>query len=128
MDRRAFIGVIGAEIAIGPLRAKAQQASTPRIGVLSPFTPSDAPPWHEAFRQGLRELGWIEGKNIGIEYRYAESPADLPVLAAELVRLKVDVIVTSATGTLLHDDVGRVVSNGAFAGQLQSLQFDARLI
>ena len=67
-----------------------------RVGVLSPFAPSDAARWHEAFRQGLRERGWIEGKNISIEYRYADGHLDrLPALATELVRLKVDVIVTS---------------------------------
>ena len=54
--------------------------------------------WHQAFRLGLRDLGWIEGKNISIEYRYAEGRSDrLPDLAADLVRLKVDVIVASVT-------------------------------
>jgi putative ABC transport system substrate-binding protein len=83
------------------MNAKAQPATPARrIGVLSPFAPSDAARWHEAFRQGLGELGWIEGRNISIEYRYAEDIADLNARAAELVRLKVDIIVTSATGTL----------------------------
>ena len=109
MHRRTFVSVIAAGFAIAPLRAKAQQASVRRIGVLSPFTPADAAPWHEAFRQRLRELGWIEGKNISIEYRYAEGPADLPALAAELVRLKVDVIVTSATGTLPAKEATRTI-------------------
>jgi putative ABC transport system substrate-binding protein len=77
--------------------AKAQQrAKTPRIGVLAPPTPSFLSTRVEAFRQGLRELGYVEGKNISIEYRYAEGKLDrLPQLAAELVHLKVDVILTA---------------------------------
>ena len=84
--------------------AGAQQAKkVPRIGLLSPFTASDAAHWHEAFRQGLRDHGWIEGKNIGIEYRYAEGKNDrLPDLVADLLRLKIDVIVASvATDALV---------------------------
>ena len=77
--------------------------------MLSPFAPSDAAPWHDAFRQGLRELGWIEGGNIAIEYRYAKTSADLPALAAELVRMKVDVIVTSATATLPAKEATRTI-------------------
>ena len=66
-----------------------------RIGVLRPTTPSLAKPNNEAFQDGLRELGYVEGKNILIEYRFAEGKEDrLPDLAAELVRLNVDVIVT----------------------------------
>src|SRR5262249_5428286 len=83
--------------------AEAQQTKkVPRIGVLSPFSASDTTPWHRAFQQGLRERGWIEGQNIVIEYRYAEGKNNrLPDLAAELVRLEVDIIVTSgATETL----------------------------
>jgi putative tryptophan/tyrosine transport system substrate-binding protein len=82
-----------------PFPVMAQQpARVPRIGLLSPFSPSDTAPWHQAFRQGLRDHDWVEGKNISIEYRYAEGRIDrLPALAAELVRLRVDIIVTSVT-------------------------------
>jgi putative tryptophan/tyrosine transport system substrate-binding protein len=79
--------------------AEAQQPKkVPRIGLLSSFSPSVTALWHEAFRQGLRDLGWVEGKNISIEYRYAEGRNDrLPELAADLVRLKVDIIVAAVT-------------------------------
>ncbi len=73
-----------------------QPAKIPRIGYLGTNFPTTNPARIEAFRQGLRELGYVEGKNIVIEWRYAEGKADrLPGLAAELVRLKVDVIVTA---------------------------------
>jgi len=77
-----------------------QSAKVPRIGYLTGATPDGQSARIEAFRQGLRELGYVEGKNIVIEYRYAElKPDRLPAFAAELVRLKVDVIVTSAGGS-----------------------------
>ena len=73
-----------------------QPAKVPRIGYLNAVSPSTVSDRIEALRQGLRELGYVEGKNIVIEYRYAEGKLDrLPALASELVRLKVDVIVTS---------------------------------
>ncbi len=77
--------------------AQAQQPTKiPRIGYLTGATAEGQAARIEAFRQGLRELGYVEGKNIVIEYRFAElKPERVPVLAAELVRLKVDVIVTS---------------------------------
>ncbi len=79
----------------GAARAQAP-ARVRRIGLLTPFSPSDTALWHEAFRLGLRDRGWVEGKNLTIEYRYAEGRVDrLPDLAADLVRLKVDVIVAS---------------------------------
>jgi ABC-type uncharacterized transport system substrate-binding protein len=67
-----------------------------RIGLLTPYSPSDTALWHQAFRLGLRDLGWVEGRDLSFEYRYAEGRNDrLPELAADLVRLKVDVIVTT---------------------------------
>ena len=73
-----------------------QPKKVPRIGYLSAASPSAIAARTEAFRQGLRELGYVEGKNIVIEWRYAEGKLDrLPALAAELVRLKVDIIVTA---------------------------------
>jgi len=83
--------------------AQAQQpASIPRIGILAPPSASFISARIEAFRQRLRELGYVEGKNIVIEYRYAEGkPERLPDLASELVRLKVDVIVTTGVQPVL---------------------------
>ena len=82
--------------------AQAQQpARIPRIGILIPASASFFSARVEAFRQRLRELGYVEGKNIVIEYRYAEGKLErLPDLAAELVRLKVDVIVTAGPAIL----------------------------
>src|SRR5437764_12393092 len=82
-----------------PLAADAQQAGkVPRIGFLGVTSPSDRPSHLDAFRQRLRELGWVEGQNIVIDYRYAEGRVDrLPDLAAELVRLKVYLIASLGT-------------------------------
>ena len=79
-----------------------QSKKTPRIGFLSAVSPSIISARVEAFRQGLRELGYVEGKNIFIEWRFAEGKLDrLPALAAELVRLKVDIIITGGSGGTL---------------------------
>ena len=93
----ALVAVLAVSLLAAPLAADAQQAGkVPRIGFLSLTSPSDRPPLLDAFRQRLRELGWVEGQNIVIDYRYAEGRVDrLPDLAAELVRLKVDLIVAS---------------------------------
>jgi putative ABC transport system substrate-binding protein len=94
ITRRAFCSML---LAL-PVAARAQQATKiPRIGFLGATTLPATSARIEAFRHGLRELGYIEGKNIVIEYRWAEGKIErLPDLAAELVRLKVDVIVTSS--------------------------------
>jgi putative tryptophan/tyrosine transport system substrate-binding protein len=100
MKRREFIKVIGGGAVAWPLAAVAQQQSEKisRIGFLTRKTDASVSTQIDAFRQGLRDLGWIEGKNISIEYRDAEGQADrLRALAAELVGLKVDVIVTVDT-------------------------------
>ena len=95
----ALVAVLAVSLLAAPLAADAQQAGkVPRIGFLSLTSPSDRPPLFDAFRQRLRELGWVEGQNIVIDYRYAEGRVDrLPDLAAELVRLKVDLIVSWGT-------------------------------
>jgi putative ABC transport system substrate-binding protein len=99
MIRRALVYLIALAITSAPLPAEAQQAGrVPRIGFLSATSPSDRPALLDAFRQRLRELGWVEGQNIVIDYRYAEGRVDrLPDFAAELVRLKVDLIVSFGT-------------------------------
>jgi len=94
---------IAAALAIGVLAASltagAQQPRKfPLAGFLSSFSPSDVPRWREGFRKGLRDLGYTEGQDIAIEYRYADGRLErLPGLAAELVGLKVDVIVAETT-------------------------------
>jgi putative ABC transport system substrate-binding protein len=92
---------LGAMLLALCLSAEAQQPKkVPRIGYLSATSPSVNPTRIEAFRQGLRELGYVEGKNIIIDWRYADGKLDrLRELAAELVRLKVDVIVTGGPTT-----------------------------
>ena len=105
-----LIAAVALGLLAAPNATAAQQpAKTPRVGLLRPGAPPD--PYVEAFRQGLRDLGYVEGRTIALEYRWAEgSPARLAPLAAELVQLKVDVIVTQgeqatravkeATGTI----------------------------
>jgi putative tryptophan/tyrosine transport system substrate-binding protein len=94
MERRTFMAMLTGGIVVTPFAAEAQQAGKVyRIGYLS--ISSGPSPRTEAFRQGLRELGYIEGKNITIEYRFAQDKIDrLRALATELVDLKIDLIVT----------------------------------
>jgi putative ABC transport system substrate-binding protein len=98
MDRRAFIGTLAGGLVAAPLVAEAQQAAkVARIGLLA-TNRAVAPRHVDAFLQGLRDLGYVEGRNLVIEYRDAEGKLErLPTLAAELVALKVDVIVAATT-------------------------------
>jgi putative ABC transport system substrate-binding protein len=98
IGRRQFITLLGGAAGAWPLAAHAQQtAMRPTIGFLGSGTPAVQGQWVAAFVQRLRELGWIEGRNLTIEYRWAEGSADRAAeLAAEFVRRKVDVIVTYA--------------------------------
>jgi putative ABC transport system substrate-binding protein len=101
MERRTFMALVSGLLA-APLVAEAQQtAKVPRIGLLG-FNLATNPHLPEAFRQGLRDLGYVEGRNVVIEYRNAEGKFErLPALAAELVALKVDVIVAGGRAQAL---------------------------
>jgi putative ABC transport system substrate-binding protein len=97
MRRREFIGLVGGAAAIWPLAARAQQSGKlPTIGFLGTGTPSGMNQWVAAFSERLRELGWIEGRTVAIEYRWAEGRSEqYDGIAAEFVRLNIDVIFTT---------------------------------
>ena len=99
MERRRFV-VGSVALLAAALAAEAQQAKIPRIGVVAPAGVHD--PDIEAFRQGLRELGYVEGQNLLMEYRAAEGKRErFPDLFGEILRLKVDVIVTGSLSAAL---------------------------
>jgi putative ABC transport system substrate-binding protein len=99
IERRKFLATLGGAAATWPLAARAQQAGPqPTIGFLVAGTPTSHGQWVAAFVQRLRELGWIEGRTITIEYRWAEGRSErFAEIAAKFVQRKVDVIVTSST-------------------------------
>ena len=103
MKRRDFITLVGGAATAWPLAARGQQtAKPPTVGVLGPGTPSSYGQWVAAFVRRLHELGWIEGRTVTIEYRWAEGRTERAAdIAAEFVQRRVDVIVTSGTGTVL---------------------------
>ena len=96
MRRRKFVGLLCGAAAAWPVSTRAQQPKrTPVVGILALTPPTTAN--HQAFLQGLRDLGWMEGQNINIEYRWAPLVNDLPELAAQLVRMNVDVIFAASS-------------------------------
>ncbi len=111
--RSRRVGFIALALAIlaTPLAADAQQpVKVPRIGYLGLSLPASAPHLLDGFRQGLRELGYVEGQNIAIEYRYAEGRYDrFPALASELVRLKVDVIFAPGPAALFAKEATNTI-------------------
>jgi len=96
-----FVGALGLSVAAPPPTSEAQQVgAVPRIGFLSPGVAASAP--NESFRQGLRELGYVEGQNLIVEYRWGDGDAArLPALAAELVQLRVEVLVATNNPAVL---------------------------
>jgi putative tryptophan/tyrosine transport system substrate-binding protein len=95
VNRRDFIALLGGAAATWPLAAGAQEAKLPTVGFLGASSPSAWSKWTAAFVKRLRELGWIEGRTVAIEYRWAEGRSErYTEIAAEFVRLKVNVIVT----------------------------------
>jgi putative ABC transport system substrate-binding protein len=107
MNRRALVTLLGGAAAAGscvswPLMARAQQAARRTIGLLVPGTPASHGHWYAAIVQRLREHGWVEGRTIAVEYRWAEGLGErLAELAADLVRLKVDVIATGGAPAVI---------------------------
>jgi putative tryptophan/tyrosine transport system substrate-binding protein len=100
--RRLLLALVAAAAALGSLDLHAQQQAMPVVGYLVSGSPGPNAPSVAAFRHGLSETGYVEGKNVAIEYRWAEGNYDrLPALAADLVDLKVDVIVAGGAAVMV---------------------------
>jgi putative ABC transport system substrate-binding protein len=119
MKRREFITLVGGAVA-WPLAAHSQQpGKLPTIGFLGPTTAAAMKPWVAAFVQRLHELGWIEGRTVAIEYRWAEGRTGrFAEIANELVRLKVDIIVTYASAPVLAAKQATALIPIVFAAQM----------
>src|SRR6266403_2321429 len=111
MRRRNFITLLGGAAVAWPLAARAQQSGKlPTIGFLGAATPLSWSQWTAAFVQRLRELGWVDGRTVTIEYRWAEGRSDrYTEIAVEFVRLKVDVIVTVGSAVVAAKQVTSVI-------------------
>jgi putative ABC transport system substrate-binding protein len=100
MRRREFITLLGGVAAMRPLSARAQQRAMPVVGFLRGGTLTDLPHYETAFRQGLKEAGFVEGQNVAIEYRSSEDQTRLPLLVADLLRRQVALIVGNTPSAL----------------------------
>jgi putative ABC transport system substrate-binding protein len=111
IGRRAFITLLGGAVAATPLAAHAQQSGkVPTVGFLGAASASAWGPWTAAFVQRLRELGWIEGRTVAVEYRWADGkPERFAEIAAKFVQLNVDVIVTGGAALLAAKQATSVI-------------------
>src|SRR6185369_3560175 len=126
VTRRLFMLALGS--ALAPLASWAQPAKTARIGVLGLANPAAYVAQLDAFRAGLRELGYVEGRNIAIEYRWADGHYDrLKVLAAELAGLKVDLIVTHGAGAMAAKSVTTTTPIVTYIGDMVAAGLAASL-
>jgi putative ABC transport system substrate-binding protein len=117
VNRRKLMTLVGAGLIVRPVAAGAQQKAMPVIGFLGVGSPGPTASYVAAFRQGLSETGYVEGQNVAIEYRWAESQYDrLPALAADLVGRKVDLIATSAAGARAAKDANSTIPIVALVG------------
>ena len=142
MRRREFVSLFGGVTVAWPLAARAQQPAMPTIAYLGPISPEAVAGRLRAFRQGLKEIGYIEGEDVAIGYRFAEGQNDqLPAMASELARRQVSMLVTganaatfaakAATTTIpivfgVGDDpvkIGLVTSLGRPGGNLTGINF-----
>src|SRR5262245_64166014 len=99
IGRRKFLATLGGAAVAWPLAARAQQAATPVVGFLNSASPGGYVPMVTAFRQGLKEAGYVEGQNVAVEYRWAEGQYDrVPLIALELLDRRVAVLVAHTPG------------------------------
>jgi hypothetical protein len=110
IERRKFLATLGGVAAAWPLAARAQQPAMPVIGFVRSTSLADSASYVGAFRQGLKETGFVEGQNVAIEYRYADNQTDrLPALVAELIHRPVAVIAGNLISALAANGAGRTI-------------------
>jgi putative ABC transport system substrate-binding protein len=125
IGRRELLAALGGVAVAWPLAAHAQQAAMPVVGFLNSETPSGFAPMAAAFRRGLSETGFVEGRNVGIEYRWAEGHTDrLPALAADLVRRQVAVIAAAGASSSLAAKAATTTIPIVFSAAIDPVSLD----